>query len=98
MTDQIKVQPRSTSSETDHSIIRVLHWYEKNGDRLVGETVLKTLDLAELQQLFQESTENLMVDSYHVSVSQVDRLKTEIAAPIDLSAYDYYVECDAIVD
>jgi len=77
-------------------MIRVLRWYEKNGDRLIGETVLNSLGLPELQRLFQESTDNLMVDSYPVSVAQVERLQHEISEVIDLSAYDYYVECDAI--
>ncbi|MBD2081174.1 hypothetical protein [Leptolyngbya sp. FACHB-17] len=96
MTDQIKVQARSTSSQDAHSVIRVLRWYEKSGDRLVGETVLNSLDLPELQRLFQEATDNLIVDSYPVSIAQVDRLQHEIAERIDLSAYDYYVECDAV--
>lgn len=96
MTDQIKVQTRSTASYDSHSIIRMLRWYEKNGDRLIGEAALNSLGLPELQRLFQESAENLMVDSYPVSVAQVERLQREISEVIDLSAYDYCVECDAI--
>lgn len=96
MTDQIKLQARSIPSHDAHSIIRVLRWYEKSGDRLVGETVLKTLGLPELQQLFEETSDNLMVDSYRVCTPQVDRLQNEMASPIDLNTYDYYVECDAV--
>lgn len=96
MTDQLKVQPRSTSDQNTQSVIRVLRWYEKSDDRLVGEAELNSLSLPELQKLFQESVDNLMVDSYSVSVAQVDRLQSEIAGLIDLSAYDYYVECDAV--
>ncbi|BAU11762.1 hypothetical protein LEP3755_22650 [Leptolyngbya sp. NIES-3755] len=96
MTDPIKVQTRSTSSPDSHSIIRVLRWYEKNGDRLVGETVLNTIELPDLQRLFQEAADNLMVDSYPVSVAQVEPLQRAIPEVIDLSAYDYYVGCDAI--
>ncbi|MGV0024219.1 DUF7683 domain-containing protein [Phormidesmis priestleyi] len=94
MTDQTKVQARSTS-RNDHAFIRVLRWYEKSGDRLVGEALLDSLMLPELQTLFRESSENLMVDCYPVSVAQVDRLQKEMAEPIDLGAYDYYLECDA---
>lgn len=96
MTDQIKVQARSISGTEAQLVVRVLRWYEKNGDRLIGEAVLNALKLPELQQLFQESVDNLMVDSYPVSVAQVARLQREIAEPIDLSAYDYYLECDAV--
>ncbi|MGG6267991.1 DUF7683 domain-containing protein [Leptolyngbya sp. AN03gr2] len=96
MTDQIKAQVKSASNHNSHSIIRVLRWYEKNGDRLVDEAVLNALDLPELQELFQESADSLMVDSYPVSVAQVTRLQSGLAERIDLSAYDYYVECDAV--
>ncbi|MBD1846692.1 hypothetical protein H6F89_25420 [Cyanobacteria bacterium FACHB-63] len=68
----------------------------KEDDRLLGEAVLGSIRLSDLQMLFQESADNLMVDCYPVSVAQVDRLQREIAEPIDLSAYDYYLECDAV--
>ncbi len=96
MTDQVKIQARSISGTDTRLVIRVLRWYEKEGDRLIGEAVLDALKLTELQQLFQESTDNLMVDSYPVSVAQVERLQREVAAPIDINAYDYYLECDAV--
>jgi len=95
MTYQVKIQARSTSNPHPQSVVRVLRWYEKNGDRLIGEAVLDAPKLPKLQQLFEESANNLMVDSYPVSVAQVERLQYEIAEPIDLSAYDCYLECDA---
>lgn len=74
----------------------MLRWYEKSGDQLVGEAVLKALKLPELQMLFQEPADNFMLDSYLVSVAQVEQLQSKIGEPIDLSAYDYYLECDAV--
>jgi len=96
MTERMKVQAGSTSSDDAQSVVRVLRWYEKNGDRLVGEAVLNTVKLPELQMLFHEPLNNLMVDSYPVSMSQVDQLQSAIAQPINLNAYDYYIECDAV--
>ncbi|MER3475769.1 MAG: hypothetical protein C4287_03305, partial [Leptolyngbya sp. ERB_1_2] len=80
MTDQIKAQARSTQSATPQestlssdasSVVRVLRWYEKEGDRLVGEAVFHSLGLPELQMLFRESADNLMADCYPVSAAQV---------------------------
>ena len=52
MTDQVKIQARSTSAHHPQSVVRVLRWYEKGGDRLSGETVLNVPELPELQQLW----------------------------------------------
>jgi hypothetical protein len=96
MTDQIKMTGRSISGHKTRPVVRVLRWYEKNGDRLVGETILDSLDLPELQKLFQESADNPMVDSYPIYVEQAARLQSKIEEPINLNAYDFYLECDAI--
>lgn len=95
MTEQTKIHARSTSGSDADSVVRVLRWYEKSGDQLVGEAVLNALKLPELQRLFEESSDNLMVDCFPVSKAQINQLQKEMAEPIDLSAYDYYLECDA---
>lgn len=94
MIDPIQVEARSTARNDPYSVIRVLRWYEKSGDRLVSEASLSSIKLPELQALFRKSVENPMVDCYPVSIVQVDRLQKEIHEPTNLSAYDYYVECD----
>ncbi|KAM3115215.1 DUF7683 domain-containing protein [Phormidesmis sp. 146-33] len=104
MIDPIKVQARSILGR-DPSFVRVLRWYEKSGDRLAGEALLDSLMLPELQRLFRESSDNLMVDCYPVSAAQVAPLQAAIdakrngkgnAESIDLDVYDYYLECDAV--
>jgi hypothetical protein len=95
MTEQIKFKAGATSSHEAQSLVRVMRWYEKSDDRLVGEIVLNALELPELQKLFQESADNLMVDSYPVSMTQAVRLQNEIEEPIDLITYDYFLECDS---
>lgn len=44
------------------TVARVLRWYEKNGDALIGERLLNNINLSELQRLFDEPQDNLMFE------------------------------------
>lgn len=76
---------------------RVLRWFEKEADDLVGEKVLDNVKLEHLQKLFGISPENPMYDCYRVETSkQIDFLQQFLNTEIDMQSYEYFVECDAV--
>ncbi len=75
---------------------RVVRAYEKQGDRLIHEFPLKQANLSKLQELFGESAENEMVDSYPISIFQADYLQQQWQISFDFEALDYFLECDAV--
>ena len=92
------ISPPSTlkvSPKIKQQVIRVLRWYEKNGDALVGEQVLN-LDLHWLQKLFGESRDSLMFECYPVSRMQARYLQRRLRRSFDLDSYAYFLECDAV--
>lgn len=96
MTDLTKTEYQLSQQSGYRQIVRVLRWYEKSGDRLVGETPLPQLPLAELQMLFGESEDNPMYDCYPVQAAQALKLQPTIAKKLDLASYNYFLECDAV--
>lgn len=74
---------------------RFLRAYEKEGDNLVGEHRLEGISIIELQSMFGEPSDSPMYECYPVTTNQLERLQNVIKAPLDLQAYDYFVECDA---
>jgi hypothetical protein len=79
-----------------YKVNRVLRWYEKNGNALIGETVLRGLSLTELQNILHEPTDSPMFFSYQLADEQVDYFQRKLKQVFDLSAYEYFLECDAI--
>ncbi len=78
-------------------INRVLRWFEKEGDNLVGEKIISNVNLKYLQELFGIDSENPMYDCYLVeSVEQVNYLQNLLNFELDTKSYDYLVECDMI--
>ncbi len=78
----------------EREVDRVLEWYEKDpGEALVGEEVLKGLDLDHLRSLFKpdEQEDPLMYLVYEVTSDDVSRLQQAVDHQIDLSVYDYFV-------
>lgn len=74
-------------------IKRVLRWYSKLGDSLIGECWLRNVYLDKLRELFGQATDDPMYDAYPVSKEQIEYLqKYCIDHQIDLNAYDYFVE------
>ena len=84
---------------TEHNssfFIRMIRWYEKEGDQLVGELPLPNIRLTELQELFQESPDNLMFECYVISPRQADYFQQKLKQKLDLDDYDYFIDCDAL--
>lgn len=75
---------------------RVVRGYEKDGDRLLNEFLLKDADLSELQDLFNEPHQNLMVDSYPISNVHSDYFQQHLKVVLDFNRFDYFLECDAV--
>ena len=86
---------QTSSPKPKQQVIRVLRWYEKNGDALVGEQVLN-IDLRWLQKLFGESRDSLMFECYPVSRMQARYLQRRLRRAFDLDSYAYFLECDAV--
>jgi len=78
------------------SVSRMLRWYEKEGEELVGELPLVNIELTELQELFQESPDNLMFECYVISPRQADYFQQKLKQKLDLDDYDYFIDCDAL--
>jgi hypothetical protein len=76
--------------------IRMIRWYEKEGDQLVGELSLPNIRLTELQELFNESPDDLMFECYLISDQQANYFQQKINQKLDLDSYDYFLDCDAI--
>ena len=76
---------------------RVLRWFEKEGDDLVGEKVVNNVSLEHLQKLFKIDPENPMYDCYPVeSDEQINYLQSLLNFELDTKSYDYLVECDLV--
>lgn len=76
---------------------RVIRWFEKDGEALVGELRLDTVELPKLQRLFNLPEDNLMYDCYPIKTKrQIKYIQKTTHHPIDPWSYDYFLECDAI--
>ncbi|MGF1588486.1 MAG: hypothetical protein ACFCU7_04440 [Pleurocapsa sp.] len=86
-----------TKEVSTPKIDRVLRWFEKEGDDLVGEKVINNVNLEHLQKLFKIEPENPMYDCYPVeSLEQIDYLQSLLNFKLDTKSYDYLVECDLV--
>jgi hypothetical protein len=70
---------------------RVLRWWDKKTEELVGEIPLTAFTLAELQQIFGVPRSDPMYDVFDVNEAHAKRLQSRIEHTIDCSAYDYSV-------
>jgi hypothetical protein len=78
------------------AIERVLLQFEKSGKALVGEYRLEGMEIAELQQLFGESSDDPMYHSYDVTAAQAGRLERSTGVHIDLDSYDYFIQAYSV--
>lgn len=87
----------SDRQTTEPKVERVLRWFEKEGNNLVGEKVLDDVRLEQLQKLFVISLENPMYDCYPVESSeQIEYFQELLNCKPDPQSYEYFVECDAV--
>jgi hypothetical protein len=98
--EKIKIKPLThqvefVAPELNQKVIRVLRWYEKDGDALIGERLLNNINLSELQKLFGEPKDNLMFECYPINQLQARFLQRRLKQSFDLRSYAYFLECDA---
>jgi len=98
--EKIKIKPRTqldgfVAPELNQKVIRVLRWYEKDGDALIGERLLNNINLSELQKLFGEPKDNLMFECYPINQLQATFLQRRLKQSFDFRSYAYFLECDA---
>lgn len=98
MTNRISIPGINVQGSAPSSVVRLVRWYEKSGDQLLGELTLQDISLTELQTLFGESAANPMYDSYPISISQASHLEQKLNQQFDLDQYSYYLECDAVAE
>jgi hypothetical protein len=82
----------------DTGVVRVLSWFDKESEVLVGDAELVGLELTALQHLFGEWSEDpLYYLSYPVRGSHVKELAKYLPSQthIDLECYEYFVDCYA---
>ena len=73
-------------------VIRELTWYEKDGDLLVGESILTGINLITLKQLFGLLPDDPMAYVYPVNESHIDYLQEFTSHKINLNKYDYFLD------
>ena len=76
--------------------VRVLRWYEKVGDRLIGEQILSPVQLTDLQQQFGVTRTDPMVECYPLTQKHITFFESLTGWTLDLEQFDYFLECDAI--
>jgi hypothetical protein len=89
------VNEESDSNQTKTE--RVVRWFEKRGDRLLGEIRLEQENLGELQKLFDIPSDNPMYECYLIETeAQVRYFQDILRLKLDTQLYDYFLECDAM--
>lgn len=87
----------NNSTENDYQVQRFLRWFEKEGENLVGETLLNDVNIQELQTLFNLESNNPMYDCYLLeNQQQFDYLQNKLNISLNNELYDYYLETDAL--
>lgn len=79
-----------------YQVNRLLRWYEKEGNALVGEVILKGFSITELQKILDEPADSDMFFSYELTSEQVKYFQHKLTQTFDVNAYAYFLECDAI--
>jgi hypothetical protein len=86
-----------TQRRSKPKINRVLRWFEKEGENLIGQKTIDNISLEQLQKLFGIDSQNPMYDCYLVeSDEQINYLQSLLDFQLDTQSYDYLVECEAI--
>ncbi len=87
------------NEENGNKIVRVLRWFEKDGNSLINEKVLANINLAELQEIFKVSSSNPMYDCYLLeSDEQIKFFQNLLNCQPNTELYDYFLECDFVTN
>jgi IS1 family transposase len=70
----------------------IISAYQKHGDALLQEHSLGDIDVSTLRRLWDRPDEDPMYDSYPVTAEIADAIAEYVDAPLQLSAYDYFLE------
>lgn len=95
-TRKVKLTQLEPEVINGYTVNRVLRWYEKDGNALIGEIVLRGFSLTQLQKILNESTDSPMFFSYQLTDEQVGYFQRKLRQTFDLSIYEYFLECDAV--
>lgn len=74
---------------------RVIRYFNKKTETLVGEAVLPEIPIDQLQAVFNVNRSDPMCDSFAIVVSNVAILKEYTNLRFDFHNYDYFLEYDA---
>ena len=94
--DPSKRRERTLETLNSFLVKRVVRAYEKEGEHLISEFSLEGISLSELQDLFGESKQNLMVDNYLISSTQASYFQKRLNTAFNFDTFDYFLECDAV--
>lgn len=77
---------------------RWLRWFEKDGEKFIGELELKNLDFSELKRVFNPSLDDpFMYYCYAINtLEKIQFIQGLINVKLDLLKYEYFVECNSI--
>lgn len=76
------------------SVTRVIRYFRKKDCDFVGEFQMEQVELGYLQLIFSTQINNLMLLSYRISERQLPYIERLTGKQLDLSNYDYFMECD----
>lgn len=83
-------------NDTAPPVRRVLSWYSRQDESLLGERELHGVSLEQLKSLVHPSeSDPLLYDSYAMSLEASKILGNLVGVPIDPGHCDYFIECEA---
>lgn len=75
---------------------RLLRWYDRRSDELVGSAPLQHIELPALQRIFGLAADDPMYNAYPVTAREASQLQAYVDVPLQLDRHDYFIEADAI--
>lgn len=76
------------------NIERVISWFDKNTDQLLGERNINNISLETLKDIFKPGIhDSLMYNPYTIFVREAEELKKYIDMDFDLNKFFYQLDC-----
>ena len=79
-----------------HKVRRLIRYFDKKADPLLGEIDFPEVSLRKLQQMFNIPESNPMYDCYIIEGANAEFFMNLTGKKFDLEKYVYFLECDAI--